>query len=141
MAEIGRIGENRRQDRTRLIRCAPALQVRKTPAEPGPPIHFGKEIGDTDRRQMRIEGRKCGFRFLGRNRLERRNPQPARAELYILERVHFRFARDFCQSSGKTFAPLGQPSGGGIWCRDRQRTCARMAAKTGPGISCCSTAR
>ena len=121
MAKIGRIGEHRRQDSAGFIGNPTALQMREALAETGPSIDFSKEIGDADRGQMGVERRKGAIRFIRRDRLQRRNPQLAKAELYVFQRVRLRLPLDLCQSPGETGTPFVQPGTGRIGCRDRQR--------------------
>ena len=120
MAQIGGIGEHRREDRTWFIRGTATLQMREALAEPGPSIDFGKKVGDADRGQMRIERRKGGIGYLGSNRLQGRNPQPAQAELHVFQRVRLRLSLDLGQSTGEAGASFGQPDIGRIRCRYRQ---------------------
>ena len=107
MTKIGCIGEHRREDSAGFIGNPTALQMRKALAESGPSIDFSKEIGDADRGQMGVERRKGAIRFIRRDRLQRRNPQLAEAELYVFQRIRLRFSLDLCQSTGEPGTPFG----------------------------------
>lgn len=70
VTEIGRVGEDGRQDRTRIVVCPAGSQMREAAGEAGPAIDIGEQIGDPDRGQMRVEWRQCAFRFVGRDRTQ-----------------------------------------------------------------------
>ena len=101
------IGEHRREDSAGFIGNPTALQMRKALAESGPSIDFSKEIGDADRGKMGVKRRKGAIRFSRRDRLQRRNPQLAEAELYVFQRIRLRFSLDLCQSTGEPGTPFG----------------------------------
>lgn len=60
MPEIGRIGENGREDRAGILVCPAGAQVREAAGESRPTVHIGQQVGDPDGGQVRIEGCESG---------------------------------------------------------------------------------
>ena len=109
VAEVGGIGEHSSQDRARVVRHAPVLEVREAGAEPGPAVHLGEQVGDADRGQLRVERGECGLGLVGRGSPERADAELARTQRDVLELALPGLVAHLCQSTGEKVVPLGEP--------------------------------
>ena len=120
--EIGRVDEDRREDRAGILVCPAGAQVREAGGEPRPTFHLGQQVGDRDGGQVRIEGCQRALRLVGRDRAQRRDAQPSLDDAHVLKRIDRYLRLDLGETARQQRPAFRQPGCRGVDDRHRQRT-------------------